>query len=288
MTAKGINPNEAKRIYGSLTQDLRGTILDGGGSDALSAFDKANGIYSQIADRRAGLAKIIGVNADAAPERVMDRVMQLASSKGGADSTKLIQARKAIGPDKWNEVTSAAISRMGRAAPDADFSGDRFVTAWNNMSDIGKRTLFNSTGKPELAKNVEDIMTLSQSYKQLAKLGNPSGTGRVNAIMSAMGALGGALAGTVTIGLAAPITMLGSVLGGRGVAAALSRPVTSKSAADWSRAYVNAVKNNNPTTLRTLQATSNALMSDIKRYIPGGVGLTGSVPAGANNKQQQP
>lgn len=283
MVAKGINPAEAKQIYGSLTEDLRGHILDAGGPDALTTFDKANGIYSQIVDRRKVLSKIIGVKADAPPERVMDRMLQLSSSKGGADLNALTQARRAIGPDKWNEVTSAAIDRMGRAAPGADFSGDRFVTAWNNLSDKGRRILFNSTGKPELAQNVEDIMTLSKNYKQLAAMGNPSGTGRVNAIMSALGALGGAVAGTATIGLAAPLTMLASTIGGRTVAKVLSNPVTARSAAQWAKAYSNAVKSGGSTaSVAALAPASQRLSDAVAKLVP-----TGAVPSYADDKQQQ-
>lgn len=285
MVSKGINPAEAKQIYGSLTTDLRGHVLDAGGPDVLDAFDRANGIYSQIVERRQALSKIIGVKADAPPERVLDRMMQLASSKGGADQATLMQARRAIGPEKWNEVTSAAIARMGRAAPEADFSGDRFVTAWNNMSDRGRRTLFNSTGKPELAQNVQDIMTLSKNYKQLAAMGNPSGTGRVNAIMSALGALGGAVAGTATIGLTAPISMLASVLGGRGIATALSNPVTARSAAQWSKAYVNAVKSGgSPASVTALAPATQRLADSIRKLVPN---AQGSIPAAANQDQQQ-
>lgn len=288
MVARGINPAEAKRIYGSLTEDLRGHILESGGPDALTTFDKANGVYSQIVERRKALSKIIGVKADAPPERVMDRMLQLASSKGGADQSTLIQARRAIGPEKWNEVTSAAIDRMGRAAPGADFSGDRLVTAWNNMSDRGRKTLFNSTGKPELAQNVEDIMTLSKNYKQLAAMGNPSGTGRVNAIMSALGALGGAAMGTATIGLAAPITMLASTLGGRTVAKVLSDPVAARSAAQWAKAYTNAVKSGgSPASVAALVPASQRLFERISQQIPHIiVHPQGPMPAAASDEQQ--
>lgn len=89
MVAKGISKSEAKRIYGAMTEDLRGTVLDAGGPDALKAFDRANSVYQAIATRRAALSKIIGVKADAAPERVMARITEMASSKGGANYTGL-------------------------------------------------------------------------------------------------------------------------------------------------------------------------------------------------------
>lgn len=279
MIAKGIEPAEARQIYGALTEDLRGTILDSGGPQALKTFDNANHLYGQIAERRASLAKIIGANADAAPERVLDRLVQMAGSKGSADISRLVEARRAMGPEAWDEVTSAVVNRMGRSSPDAEFSGDRFVTAWDNMSEAGKRLMFNSTNKPELAKNVEDIMTLSRSYKQLKQLGNPSGTGRVNAIMSALGALGGVIVGTTTLGLAAPLTMLGSALGGRGLAYALSRPVAARQIKEWSRAYVDAVRIGTPQAIGRLGFASNQLRQTL--------GLTGAVPSAAEPNQDK-
>lgn len=255
MVAKGVSPAEAKRLYSAVTQDMRATVLDAGGPDALSAFDKANHVYNLISERRAALSKIIGLKGDATPERVLENILTKASSKGGADYNTLVQARKAMGPQNWDEVTSAAVNRMGRVSPEAGFSGDRFVTAWNNLSEKGKKVLFDSTGKSDLAQSVEDIATLSQAHKQLARFGNPSGTGRVGSMVAAVGAA-----------FAAPLTTLTTALGGYTVARMLSSPVVAKAAANWSKSYVAAqAAKQSYGAMRRLAIASDGLAIALKR-----------------------
>lgn len=283
MIAKGINKGEAKRIYGALTQDLRGTILDGGGSPALSQFDKANRIYDAIADKRAALSKVIGANAEAAPEAVMAKITAMAGSKSSADYSKLAQVRTAVGPDNWNEITSAFVNKMGRNAPDAEFSGDRFKSAWDSMPANTRRLMFNSTGRTDLAKSVEDIMTLSDAHKNLMKYGNPSGTGRV-----------GTLAGMAGAFWAAPLATIASAVGGNIAARVLAEPVAAKSAANWTKAYVNAATHPNPGAVSVLRNASDGMAKTINSSIGGNFSgsdfmrqIQGPVPAGAQDNQQQ-
>lgn len=260
MIAKGINKKEATRIYGALTEDLRATILDAGGPDAVTAFNRANRVYDVIADKRAALAKVIGVKADAAPEKVMGRIMAMAGSKQAADYQKLVQVRRAIGPDKWDEVTSAVVNGMGRDKPGSEFSGARFKTSWDALPDNSKRLLFNSTGKPELAKSVEDLMTLSDAHKQLMKYGNPSGTGRVGSLVGAAGAL-----------WASPLSAIEAAVGGYALARFLASPVTVKQAKTWTLAYTNAAQNPTPQRMALLTSQSDKLAREINRELGGNV-----------------
>lgn len=281
MVAKGISKGEAKRIYGALSEDLRGTVLDAGGPDALKAFDKASSTYEQIAEKRKALAKIIGVKADASPERALARIQEMASSKGGANYQALVQVRRAVGPEKWDEITSAIVNRMGREKPGAEFSGDRFKTAWDAMPDNTKRLVLNSTGKPELARNVEDIMTLSGAHRSLQRYGNPSGTGRV----ATLGGMAGAL-------WAAPVAAISTAVGGNVLARILASPVAAKQAAKWSLTYSNAAKNPSPGRMMVLGTASENLAKAINRDIGGNFTgadfmrrLQGPVPAGADQEQ---
>lgn len=283
MVAKGINKAEAKRIYGALTQDLRGTILDAGGPKALNQFDKANRIYDTIADKREALSKVIGTSADAAPEAVMAKITSMAGSKSSADYSKLAQIRKAVGADNWNEITSAFVNKMGRNSPEAEFSGDRFKSAWDAMPANTRRLMFNSTGRTDLAKSVEDIMTLSDAHKSLMKYGNPSGTGRV-----------GTLAGMAGAFWAAPLATIASAVGGNIAARVLAQPVAAKSAANWTKAYVNASTHPNPYTMNVLKSASDGMAKTINGTIGGNFSgmdfmrkIQGPVPAGAEQQNQQ-
>lgn len=283
MVAKGINKAEAKRIYNAMTQDLRGTVLDSGGPDALRAFDRANSVYETIVEKRKALAKIIGVKADAAPERALARISEMASSKGGANYTGLVQLRRAIGPQKWDEIASSIINRMGRDKPDAAFSGDRFKTSWDAMPENTRRLVFNSTNKPGLAKSVEDIMILSDAHKQLMKYGNPSGSGRV-ATFGGMGALL----------WAEPLTAIGSAVGGNILARIMASPVAAKQTATWANAYVNAVQNASPGRLSAVTTASANLANTLNKQFgtaitgPDLLRLQGPVPGRADDEKPKP
>lgn len=230
----GTSIPELKQIYGALTTDLRATVLDHGGPDALKAFDRANDIAKQVASRREALAKIVGTDAGAAPERVIDRLAQMASTKASSDINKLTMARKAMGPDAWNEMASGIISRIGRDA-EGNFSPDRFLTAYGRLSDEGKKALFGSTGRQDLVQALDDIATISSRAKQLASYGNPSGTGRTVTTVGALGAL-----------FAEPISTLTTAIGGNLVARAMARPATARPLANWMSANLKAQLSNDP------------------------------------------
>ena len=222
----------------------------------MSAFDRANNISAQINNRRESLAKIIGVDGTAAPERVLDRIVQMASTKGGADLTKLNEARKAIGADKWNEVASAIIQRMGHSAAHPEFSGDKFVTAYNALSPAARRALFNSTGRPDLARALDDIAAVSTVEKAIKRFGNPSRSG---SIMTGAGAVVGSWA--------APTTVLPLALGGNVFARVLASPLTAKPAAQWSQAHAMTQLRPVAANYAKLSAASNALSLALQRNL---------------------
>lgn len=275
----GTSMPDLKKIYGALTKDLRGTVFDHGGPDALAAFDKANRVASIVSGRREALAKIIGKDAGMAPEGVLDRLAQMASTKSNADITRLGQARKAIGPTAWDEVASAVISRIGRA-PDGEFSPDRFVTAFGKLSDGGKQALFGSTGRGDLVRSLDDIATISKRAQQIARFGNPSGTGRTASVMTALGGV-----------WAAPLTTLSGIVSGHVIARALARPITAKATANWSRAYQRAQQQATAPSRRAFDVASANLAKSLGQLglDPAQVlgGLRGAVPGRADEQQDQ-
>ena len=76
---------------------------------------------------------------------------------------------------KWH---SAVVSRLGRD-PQGEFSFQRFLTAYGNLSPEGRRILFRSTGKDNLARSLDDIAFVTKELQEkLLKFYNPSGTGK--------------------------------------------------------------------------------------------------------------
>lgn len=274
----GVSGSELKRIYGGLSKDLESSVASAGGPKATEAFDRANKYYSLVSDRRESLAKIIGADGNAPAESVFNRIEAMAGSTSRADISKLAQARKAMGSDDWNEMASTIVTRLGRDV-EGNFTPQRFITAYGKLSDAGKSLLFRSGGKSDLANHLDDIATVSSRFKELQKFANPSGTAR-NASWTAMGA------GAMT----APLTTLTTVLGGRAVAMALSRPASAASIAKIAKAQQAVAVNPSPSRLAAYSLAARNLINtlDIKNLTPGDFirSLQGPVPARAEDEQQ--
>lgn len=280
MIASGINPKEAKRLYGPLTRDLEAIVEKAGGENALSKWKEANTLASLTAGQRKQLSKVIGAKGDATPEAVYSRLVSYAGSKSSGDINRLMLARKAMGEDAWSEVASAAISKLGRDAQ-GNFSPDRYVTAFGNLSTAGKNTLFG--GNNGHAKALEDINTVSAAIKdKIGKFSNPSGT--------AQNLMGGGLIAAV---LHEPITLIASLVGGRILSEILSKPVTAKATADFAKAYEAAVIKPSESRNSMLQIASGGLARaigsniknvDVQTFLKQ---LQGSVPATAKDDPKQ-
>ena len=247
-----ISQAELKQIYGSLSEDLRGAVQAAGSPKALQAFERANTYNRLVSERRENLARLLKAPNE---EGVFERIARAAGSTSTADTKLLSQARKALPPDEWNEVASAVVGRMGRAA-DGQFSAERFVTAYGKLSNEGKRVLFRSAGRAELAQALDDIATVSGRFKELSRYANPSGTFQQ-----------GAAAGIVAGLFAEPVTTVSSVLGGRVMAEVLARPATARSMARWAKAYERMVAMPARGTLASAKAASRRFASDIGREL---------------------
>jgi len=248
---EGVSGSELKTIYGALSKDLESSVQAAGGPKATAALTRANQYYKLASQRRESLAKIVGANGDAPAEAVLSRIEAMAGSSSRADISKLMQARKVIGADDWNEIASTVVSRLGRDI-EGQFSPQRFITAYGKISEGGKQALFRSGGKAELAGYLDDIAKVSSRFKELQKFANPSGTARAG-----LGGLIGAGA------FAEPLTTLGTVLGGRVLATALAKPATAASIAKWSRANEALVRAPSPARVAALNTASKNLIGTI-------------------------
>lgn len=230
IVAQGLRAGEVKQLYAALTKDLRDAVTAGGGPEALMAFNRANTVYQNIANRREALTKIIGAKGDAAPEAVFSRLVAMAGSKSSADISRLVQARKVMGPEAWNEVAAGVVGKLGRD-PQGEFSLQRFLTGYGNLSPQGRQMLFKSSGNDQHAKALEDIHFVSKQLEdKLKQFYNPSGTAR--SLVST---------GTVMGILHSPIKTLSTLIGGDRLATVLSEPATARATAEWAKAYRDAV-----------------------------------------------
>ena len=237
-----------RRLYAAMTIDRNNLAANAGGPRGFAALQKAERVHEMIAQRRADLARIIGENAEVAPERVFDRIAAMAQSSARGDIERLMQARKTVGSQGWNEIASSVVGRLGRGTDD-QFSPAKFLTAYGKISDSGKVALFNSTGRSDLRRALDDIATVSRRYEDvMSRYANTSGTGR--AIVSAAG-----IGGMVTM----PLQTLATAIGGYSVSWLLSRPVSARATANWANAYLMAAERPSQAVFAVLQQASQKL-----------------------------
>jgi hypothetical protein len=279
---QGMGMGEVKQIYGALSKDMRLVIARAGGPDGLKAYEAAEKAARRWADVRQDLQRVLNVNSE---EGVFSKMVQAAGSKSSADLKLLGRVRGAVGPDKWNEVASAVIERLGRA-PDGTFSPDRLLgpSGLGGMSPDGKRLLFRSTGQSSHADAIDDIATISKRFKQLNQYANPSGTGQTT--------LGGAFgAGLV----ADPVSAVTTFLGAGGLSMVLSRPASARAMAAWAQSYQRAATAQTAANVQGYQKASKLFATAVANNIGKQIGsvdvgaltrqLQGAVPAGAQDEQ---
>lgn len=200
-------------IYGGLSRDMEAAIAQNGGPRAQQAWERANAITRQIAERRDVVARLVGAQGDKAGEGIVDKIVTMASTKSTADAARLGQARRIMGAEAWRGIAGNAIARMGRNQSNL-FSPDIFLKNYTQLSHEGRRLLFQSTGDDNLLPALESLANVSQRLQAFNRLGNPSGTGGVTALLAA---LGGAATGDM-------FTVGATTLGGRGIGILMSRP----------------------------------------------------------------
>lgn len=284
IVASGLKGGEVKQLYAALTEDLKTSVLGAGGAFALAKFNKANKIFEQIASRREALSKIVGTKGDAAPEATFSRLLAMAGSKSSADISRLSMARKAMGPEAWNEVAAAVVAKLGRDAQ-GEFSITRFLgpNGYGGLSEPGKQVLFRSTGKDDLARALSDIAFVTKQIEdKLKQFYNPSGTAKSLAST-----------GTVLGILHSPIKTLSTILGGNKLAAVLSEPAAAQSTANWIKAYHAALVSPHVGASEAYRRASEELAGFIVRQSGGNPSmisaqLTGAATLGGAAPQPPP
>lgn len=196
-------------IYGALTRDMD-DMLRNAGPQVRTAWQRANGINRQLAERREAVAKVVGISGDASGESIVDRIVRLAGSTQSGDVRTLHQARRAAGQGAWHQVARESILRLGRNSAN-QFSPDTFVTKLSGLSPAGRALLFNSVGDPDLVRQLNNLFRVSQELQRFNRLGNASGTGGVVAMTGALGGIASGAAGP-TIGTAIAGRIAGNLM----------------------------------------------------------------------------
>jgi len=239
-------------IYRALSDDMETALATRGGQAAQQAWRRANAINAQIAERRDTVARIVGAEGDKAGEGIIDKIVSLASTKSSADAARLTQARRVIGADGWRQVAGNAIQRLGRNQSN-EFSADIFLKNYSQLSAEGRQLLFGSTGDNHLLPALDALAAVSSRLQRFNRLGNPSGTGGVTALLAA---LGGAASGDMGATLA-------TALGGRTIGMLLSRPAVVRNVTAYSRTIEGFLRGQ--TTRAAVSAAAASLARSVSK-----------------------
>lgn len=181
-----------KRIYGALTQDLSAAATAAGGDAvaALKAADRYTRIYMNEVAKT--MQKIANFEAE---ERAFEFAMSSAKDGGSA----LAKLRRHFEPEEWDTVAGTVLGRMGLAragsqdATQEVFSPNTFLTNWSRLAPEAKEALFGGARYKELAPELDKLVKVVSSIKDMEKLTNTSNTARNMIAWSTITTLGGAL-----------------------------------------------------------------------------------------------
>ena len=258
------------RIYGAATNDMSRTAaaIDemtasayGKPVGALKAFQQADRFY------RAGLQRIndslTGIFKAKNPTDAYEQVLRAAGGRGAkADLGKIYQLQRSLRPEEWGDLSATIISRLGRTGEDAaEFSPQRFVTEYRNLTKPAKDALFSSAGNKELRSSLDTLFRVTDRLQKAEKLTNYSGSGRQ---MIWGGAMGAAL-------YADPISTIGSIMG----AAATAKLIMSPTFVRWLAKGAQMAEMNpsaiarHTATLGTVAKQAPEVGSEIQRLMQG-------------------
>lgn len=253
---QGMSSNEAKQIYGALSNDMRLIIAKAGGADGLKAYQQAESAAKRWSGIREDLGKLLKTPSE---EAMFEKIASMAGSSSRADLSLLGRVRGAVGPQHWDEVASAVIGKMGWPPGGTGFSPDSFLTAYKKLSDEGKRMLFRSTNNASHAEAIDDIAKVSERFKELNKFANPSGTAQHTASIAGGASLASVFAGHFI----EPMTAVGTIVGGRILSHILARPMTARAMASWSQSYAAVAAAPTPAKISALEASTKVFAASI-------------------------
>jgi hypothetical protein len=229
---EGMSQGELRRLYGTLSEDMKAAAFNSGGERGVAALERANELNKQVANWKEGIKKILGPESRSG-EGVSGAIIRMASKGSSADIETLAKARSAVPKEVWQDIASTAIGRLGTSR-NGEWTPAAFATDFRQLSDRGKALLFRSVGSGDVLPFLDDIAEVSQKFVDRGKLANTSGTAGHNALY----AIGGAVAaGLAHLSFFEPLTAIGGIAGVNGTARLLARPATAASVAKWSRVY---------------------------------------------------
>lgn len=232
-----LKDKDLNRLYGALTDDLRG-VASAAGPQALRAFENANSFYRAGKKRIDGaLKKVTGADQ---PEKAYANILALTTADSPRGSTKLLnQIRQSLPKSEWSAVSATILRKLGDK--EDVFSPSQFLKNWNKM-DKSARIVLTSGNVPRAAlKELDSLATVAKRYRD-----KPISTGSAatNAMLSFV-------VGVPALGLGKTMAIAGATWGSAHV---MTNPAILKA--------INAAAAGNFTKLNKLAREDSALGSE--------------------------
>ena len=182
-----LDPTVDDRVLGqindALTLDMAQNARNIGGDRAVQAVQRADSYYAQA--MQATTERLKSIFNSNKPEQVYAQIESAISSKPNkSDINKLIQLRKALPREAWDDIAATIVDGLGRptsaGALPADmpqFSTANFVRKYGEMSDQAKTLLFDGAGRGDLRGALDALYRTAGSMKNTDRLANVSQSG---------------------------------------------------------------------------------------------------------------
>lgn len=221
---------QIRRLYGSVTDDLRDVVKLNGGKDALSAFEDANRLNIEAQRAREQLLKITGqTTASKSGDAVFDTLYKMAGSKAGSDIPKLELAKETLPKDVWETISRGMVDHMGTNPKTNAFDANSLFSNYARLSEGGKNLLFGEIGQANapMRRTLDDLATVGSRIDRINALAAPEGGAERKL----------ATAGEIVAAILHPVKTTAAIGAGRVFANLMSEPATAESIARWAKAY---------------------------------------------------
>lgn len=253
---------ELKRVYGSLTDDLR-LAAQNVSPQAVQAFDRASTFY------KAGMDRIDTMLGPIVQNKLPEQVFASLESAGRQGPTRLRALRQSLDPQQWQVIAGTVADRLGKAAAGqqgvdtANFSFQKFLTNWQRLDPQAKDVLFSGPNMGGIRGDLDALARASERIRDSSKaFANPSGSGgAVAGTTMGLAAVGGALTGNFHL-----LGVLGAAIGGAHMGAKL---LTSPTFVKWLAGSTRVAPNGVGAYIGRLSAIAKNSDADTRDAIKG-------------------
>lgn len=204
---QSIGEANLQRLEQALTQDIYGSAAAiGQGTNLAQRLRRADQYYAAGMERIQNALRPFDPTRGVSPARAYDHIVSMASDRSQTNTAALLSLKRTLRPEEWRTVVATVIHNMGQPRAGAAgqivnptaFSVDNFATAWNHMTDAGRRVLFSSRGGGSTADDalfaeLDNLARVADMQKGVEAMTNRSRSGVNVQNIGTVAALGNAL-----------------------------------------------------------------------------------------------